>query len=184
VASLKGASPADRTERRIARRRFIEALRASPAPSAFRIALYGFGAGAGAAAVLGLLYLISFGAIGSVLSRWTGEPVLTGYPGPLFPLFIGTLFSNSVSTAVLSLPYHFLCRYFPRLAGLSGGIGFSLAVWLVLQPIGSVMRASAPLQISSDLRVFVLVGSLVSVCIAGAVIGQAELFERKLPVSI
>jgi hypothetical protein len=160
-------------------RRAVEQLRASPPPSFINVALHGLGAGAAAGTVSGLLYAVLFGVVGYGLSRWTGSSVLTGYSGPLFPLFLGTLAWTSLYGGALSLPYHFLCRLFPRLAGLAGGIGFLLGAGLLVTVAASAMLGPpVGLQLSGALRAFNTVSGLVSALIIGAVIGQAELFER------
>ena len=171
-----------RAEQRAARRRLIEDLRASPAPNPLKIAAYGLGAGAGTVVVNGLLYMLLFGVVGTLLHRWKGEAVLTGFTVPLFALFLGSLFWNAIITAVFAVLYHVLCRLFPRAAGPGGGIAFMLAVSLVLQVVGSML--SSPIQASHALRAFGFVSALVSSLIVGAVIGQAELFERKPPLPL
>jgi uncharacterized membrane protein YeaQ/YmgE (transglycosylase-associated protein family) len=173
------AALAAREEPRVARRRVIEELRASPAPSPFKIALYGLAAGAAAAAVIGLLYLLVFGVVGSLLARWRGDEVLTGYPGPLFPQFIGALFFNAIWGAVVAVQYHLLCHFFRRAASPMGGIGSVLVVSVVVTLVIQLGGYSAPLRLSIAARVFGYVGSLVWALIVGAVVGQAELFERK-----
>ena len=163
------------------RQRAIEQLRASPPPSFVKVALHGLGAGAAAATVTGLLYTVLFGVIGYGLNRWTGSTVLVGYSGPLFPLFIGTLAWTSLFGGVLSLPYHFLCRLVPRLAGLGGGIVFLLGASLLVQSVALAVlgsAASAGIQLPTAVNVFSIITGMVSNLIIGAVIGQAELFER------
>src|SRR6188474_671944 len=99
VDNVRGpSSDADRMAERRARRRLIEELRCSPPPSVFKIILYGLGAGTGAATITGLLYLLLFGVLGTLLDRFSTEPVLVGYKGPLLPTFASSLFWNSVTT--------------------------------------------------------------------------------------
>ena len=170
----------DRMAERSARQRLIEELRCSPPPSVFKIILYGLGAGAGAATITGLLYFLLFGVLGTLLHRFWTEPVLVGYKGPLLLTFAASLFWNGVTTAILSVPYHFLCRPFPRMAGPVGAIGFlaaeTFAVWLA----ATAVLGPAPIEYSNALRVFVALNVVPSILIVGGVIGQAELFERRL----
>jgi hypothetical protein len=165
-----------RSQQRLARQRFIEELRAAPPPSAFKLALYGAGAGVAAMVVHGLLYLLIFGVVGGLLARWKGQTVLVGYPWPLFPMFLSGLLTSSVFTAIQAVLYHFLCRVFPRAAGPAGGIGFTLALLLVLQVVSYVLW---PVLVSGTLRAFGVLSGLATAVVVGAVIGQAELFERK-----
>jgi hypothetical protein len=155
-------------------------MRASRPPSVFNVVLHGLGAGAAATTVNGLVYAVVFGVIGDSVHRWTGSTILAGYPGPLFPLFLGTLFSGALSGGVVSLPYSVLCRFFPHLAGLAGGIGFLIAVGGLMRVLAPAIWGSAPIQCPGALGVFVSVTSLVSTVIVGAVIGQAELVEREI----
>ena len=170
----------DRMAERSARQRLIEELRGSPPPSVFRIILYGLGAGAGAATSTGLLYLLFFGVLGTLLHRFWAEPVLVGFKGPLLVTFITSLFSSGVMTAILAVPYHFLCRAFPRLAGPRGAIvvlaAEGLAAWLA----SAAALGPAPIEYTNALRVFVALNLVPSSLIIGGVIGHAELFERRL----
>lgn len=165
---------------RSARQRLIAELRRSPPPSVFRIILYGFGAGAGAATCTGLLYFLIFGVLGTLLHRFWTEPVLVGYKGPLLVTFISSLLWNGVITAILSVPYHFLCRPFPRLAGPLGAIGVlaaeSFAFWLAT----TAVLGPAPIEYTNALRAFATLSPIPSILIIGGVIGHAELFERRL----
>ena len=170
----------DRMAERSARQRVIEALRGSPPPSVFTIILYGLGAGAGAATFTGLLYFLFFGVLGTLLHRIWTEPVLVGYKGPLLLTFASSLFWNAVMTAILTVPYHFLCRPFPRLAGPLGATGVlaaeTFAVWLA----ATAALGPAPIEYSNALRTFVALNVVPSILIVGGVIGHAELFERRL----
>ena len=182
VDNVRGpSSDADRMAEHRARRRLVEELRCSPPPSVFKITLYGLGAGTGAATITGLLYLLLFGVLGTLLDRFSTEPVLVGYKGPLLPTFASSLFWNGVTTAILSVPYHFLCRLFPRLAGPLGAIGFlgaeTFAVWVA----ATALLGPAPIEYSTALRVFVALSVAPTILIGGGVIGYAELFERRLP---
>jgi hypothetical protein len=170
----------DRMAERRARQRVIEELRGSPPPSVFKIILYGLGAGAGAATFTGLLYFLIFGVLGTLLHRFWAEPVLVGYKGPLLLTFAASLFWNGVTTAILSVPYHFLCRPFPRLAGPPGAIGILAAETFALWLAATALLGPAPFEYSNALRAFVALNVVASTLIVGGVIGHAELFERRL----
>jgi len=165
---------------RNARQHLIEELRRSPPPSVFRIILYGLGAGAGAATFTGLLYFLIFGVLGTLLPRfWTG-PALVGYKGPLLLTFASSLFWNAVTTAILSVPYHFLCRPFPRLAGPFGAVSILAVETFAVSLAGTAVLGPAPIEYTNALRAFVTLSPIPSILIAGGVIGHAELFERRL----
>jgi hypothetical protein len=178
---MRGTSiDAERIAGRRARQRLIEELRCSPPPSVFRIILYGLGAGAGAATFTGLLYLLFFGVMGTVLHRFWAEQVLVGYRGPLLVMFASSLFWNGLTTAILSVPYHFLCRPFPRLAGPLGATAILAAEMFAVWIAATSVLGPAPIEYSNALRVFVAVNIVPSSLIIGGVIGYAELFERRL----
>jgi len=170
----------ERRSERSARQHLIEELRRSPAPSVFKIILYGLGAGAGAATFTGLLYFLVFGVLGTLLLRFWTEPVLVGYKGPLLLTFASSLFWNGVTTAILSVPYHFLCRPFPILAGPLGAIGVLAAETFAVSLVGTTVLGPAPIEYTNALRAFVTLSPVPSILIAGGVIGHAELFERSL----
>ena len=89
--------------------------------------------------------------MGTLLQRLWSEPVLVGYKGPLLVTFASSLFWNGVTTAILSVPYHFLCRPFPRLAGPLGAIGFFAAETFAVSLAGTALLGPAPIEFSNAL---------------------------------